>query len=363
MPPIEDERDNDGGEEKRDKRERGPATDVGDARPALDVGDARAARAEARNVARLERMVAEQADHLEILADRLQQEREERRAAELDWLREKDALRERHFELLRQLSERRHVSSRSTSRSRADEVSIAEETESSSEDEDHVGVKKHHVEDSNKKRSCRKQAKTTKKEQGTSEQAEFMAAIRSMAMPKLPPYSGKDDPEGERLEQLVKEFERHSSIAGWKGQLKIQQFALRLTGRALSAYESMSEADRESFPKMLEVFKAKALPLMLESYRSRMFHSRLQENESVQQYAQELQHLFEKAYGRFAVTKGLKDHLLLGQFEQGLWEKWKRELKPPPRTFEEALTLAHTAEAAEKQLLRRSREKGHEGVT
>ena len=91
-------------------------TDVGDARPAMDVGDARAARAEARNVARLERIVAEQADHLEILADRLQQEREERRAAELDWLREKDALRERHFELLRQLSERRHVSSRSTSR-------------------------------------------------------------------------------------------------------------------------------------------------------------------------------------------------------------------------------------------------------
>ena len=83
----------------------------------------------------------------------------------------------------------------------------------------------------------------------------------------------------------------------------------------------------------------------------------------MQQYAQELQHLSEKAYGRFAVTKELRDHLLLGQFEEGLWEKWKRELKPPPRTFEEALTLAHTAEAAGKQLLRRSREKGHEGVT
>ena len=110
-------------------------------------------------------------------------------------------------------------------------MSIAEETESTSEDEDHVGVKKHHVEDSTKERSRRKQAETKKKEdqkgkaaeklhiqggkeQGTSEPAEFMAAIRSMAMPKLPPYSGKDDPGGERLEKFVKEFERHSSIAG-----------------------------------------------------------------------------------------------------------------------------------------------------
>ena len=120
LPPTEDERDVDVGEEERDECAR---------RPATDVGDARATRAEARNVARLERMAAEQADQLDILADRLQQEREERRAAELDWLREKDALRERHFELLRQVSERRYVSSRSTSRSRGDEESIAEEME------------------------------------------------------------------------------------------------------------------------------------------------------------------------------------------------------------------------------------------
>ena len=54
------------------------------------------------------------------------------------------------------------------------------------------------------------------------------------------------------------------------------------------------------------------------------------------------------------MTQGVKDQMLLGAFEQGLQERWKRELKPPPRTFEEALLLAQTAEASEKQSLRRN---------
>ena len=82
-----------------------------------------------------------------------------------------------------------------------------------------------------------------------------MPAIRSMAMPKLQPYN-RDDPEGEKLEQFVKEFERHSQVAGWTDQLNVQQFALRLTGRALTAYESISATDKE---RCLKRFKQRQL--------------------------------------------------------------------------------------------------------
>ena len=225
-------------------------------------------------------------------------------------------------------------------------------TEDTSSDEDrHRGSAA-----SKKKKKRRKKSKESSatEERSVPEQAEFMAAIRSMAMPKLQPYNGRDDPEGEKLDQFVKEFERHAQVAGWTGQLKVQQFALRLTGRALTAYESISEADKETYSNMREAFQAKAAPLLLKSYQSRMFHSRVQEKETVQQYAQQLQHLYDKAYGRHPMTQELKDQMLLGAFEQGLQETWKRELKPPPRTFVDALLLAQTAEAAEKQLMRRN---------
>ena len=163
-----------------------------------------------------------------------------------------------------------------------------------------------------KKKKKKKKSKESSAREGKSvpEQAEFMAAIRSMAM--LQPYNGRDDAEGEKLEKFVKEFERHSQVAGWTGQLKVQQFALRLTGRALTAYESISATDKETYSKMIEAFQAKAAPLLLKSYQSRMFHSRVQEKETVQQYSQQLQHLYEKAYGSFTMTQEVKDQMLKG---------------------------------------------------
>lgn len=69
------------------------------------------------------------------------------------------------------------------------------------------------------------------------------------------------------------------------------------------------------------------------------------------EYASDLQKLLEKAFGCHDMDPTLKDQILLGQFEQGLLVKRKRELKYPIDTFEDALQQARVAEAVEVQLI------------
>ena len=66
----------------------------------------------------------------------------------------------------------------------------------------------------------------------------------------------------------------------------------------------------------------------------------------------------EKAYAEYELDPSLRDMILLGQFEQGLLEKWKKHLRHPIDSFEDALQQASLAEAVEGQLINRSSEIG-----
>ena len=66
----------------------------------------------------------------------------------------------------------------------------------------------------------------------------------------------------------------------------------------------------------------------------------------------------EKAYAEYELNPSLRDTIFLGQFEQGLLEKWKKHLRHPIDSFEDALQQARLAEAVEGQLINRSSEIG-----
>ncbi len=61
------------------------------------------------------------------------------------------------------------------------------------------------------------------------------------------------------------------------------------------------------------------------------------------------------------MTPDLRDKILLGQFEQGLTDKWKHHLKYPMETFDDALHQARLAEAVHEQLLEHTSERRPSG--
>ena len=70
-------------------------------------------------------------------------------------------------------------------------------------------------------------------------------------------------------------------------------------------------------------------------------------NESVDKFAQNLEKLFERSYGRrMGMDENSKEMLKRDFFVQGLWLKWQEKVLPSAKTFDEAL---HQARAAEQQ--------------
>ncbi len=172
------------------------------------------------------------------------------------------------------------------------------------------------------------------------------------SLPKLSRFSGERPDQDDGPELFICEFERHAQLAGWTGKVKRLQFEVHLTGRALKTYDSLPVESRRNYESAKEAWQGKMQPVRLESYRRSQFNSRRQQqDESVSDFALDLQRLMEKAYARHNLDSELRDKILLGQFEQGLLTTWKRHLKYPLETFEDALQQARLAEAVEDQLI------------
>ncbi len=95
-------------------------------------------------------------------------------------------------------------------------------------------------------------------------------------------------------------------------------------------YESLPAQKRREYETARDSLREHLQPVRLESYTRLLFNGRKQRSgESVTDFAQDLQRLMEKAYSRHDLEPSLKDKILLGQFEQGLLTKWKRQLCYP----------------------------------
>lgn len=130
------------------------------------------------------------------------------------------------------------------------------------------------------------------------------------------------------------------------------QFEVHLSGRALRMYESLKEDQKQTYTTARDSLTKVLQPVRLDSYRRSQFNSRRQkEEETVGDFAEALQRLMTQAYAKHAMDNELRDKILLGQFEQGLLPKWKKNLKYPLETFEDGVSQARMAEAVDQQLL------------
>ena len=84
---------------------------------------------------------------------------------------------------------------------------------------------------------------------------------------------------------------------------------------------------------------------------AQMLGRKQRSGESVDDYAQEFERLFDESYGRRAdVDVVFRGVLKRDIFVQGLLLKWQEKVLPTTKTFADALHLARTAEGQERQL-------------
>ena len=123
--------------------------------------------------------------------------------------------------------------------------------------------------------------------------ASLSSLTSTLSLPRLQKFSGDKVDDDEAVDQFLREFERHSVLAGWKGEVKRVQFELHLTGRALRVYENIPSEERCDYEAATKAFRRELQPVLLGSYRHTVFHNRRQqETDSVTDFAHEIQCLF-----------------------------------------------------------------------
>ena len=117
-------------------------------------------------------------------------------------------------------------------------------------------------------------------------------------------------------------------------------------------YEVLPTESKTSFSSAVESLKKRLAPARRDALLSAQLMKRKQlPSESVDQYAQEFETLFDRSYGRRSgMDQESKDLLKHDLFVLGLKMKWQEKVLPSAQTFSDSLHQARTAEEQERQL-------------
>ena len=162
----------------------------------------------------------------------------------------------------------------------------------------------------------------------------------------LTKFSGEDTEDEGAFKRWLHKLERVAELYKWSDGEKLVQFELLLTGRAEKLYKLLSAGEDGSFKSATKALQKRLTPAGREALRSaQLMRRRQQTNESVDEFAQEFETLFEQSYGR---RQGMDESscamLKRDLFIQGLLLKWQEKVLPSPETFADALYQARTME-------------------
>ena len=175
---------------------------------------------------------------------------------------------------------------------------------------------------------------------------------KPMKLPPLPSFAGEDREDVDALDRWLARVEKHSELMHWSERTKLLQFELHLSGRAECMYELLSPVVKSTFEKASQALRERLYPVENEALVSAKLMRRKQlSHESVDEFAQDLEKLFERSYGRRrGMDESSKALLKRDVFVQGLLLKWQKKVLPSASTFSDALHQARAAEQQERQL-------------
>ena len=174
-----------------------------------------------------------------------------------------------------------------------------------------------------------------------------------LSLPTLPTFSGEECRDDEDLfERWVRKLEKYAELESWSDREKLVQLELRLKGRAERLFEVLPSESKSSFKSAVEGLKKRLAPARRDALLSAQLMKRKQlPSESVDQYAQEFETLFDRSYGRRSgMDQESKDLLKRDLFVLGLKMKWQEKVLPSAKTFADSLHQARAAEEQERQL-------------
>ena len=174
---------------------------------------------------------------------------------------------------------------------------------------------------------------------------------RKLTLPPLPKFTG-DKADEDAFERWTRRLSRHAEHEKWTDREKLLQLEIHLAGRAEQIYEVLTSESKATFSKAVDALKQRLHPVRSEALLSAQLMRRKQQySESVDQYAQDFESLFEKSYGRRSgMDLSSKEMLKRDLFVQGLTLKWQEKVLPSAATFSDALHQARLAEEQHKQL-------------
>ena len=176
-------------------------------------------------------------------------------------------------------------------------------------------------------------------------------ALLAQQLPSMPCFSGEQmDGDGENFSEWLEWLELVANTCRWDNQAKLVNVATHLCGSASRFYRSCTPQQRSNYHALTEALRKRFTPVQIQSVQSSRFHERKQgPHESVDDYAQELQRLFHRAYAGAQSQGGgaeaMGQSVLRYQFVAGLRPELKAKVVGCGGSFEELLSKARFEEA------------------
>ena len=150
-------------------------------------------------------------------------------------------------------------------------------------------------------------------------------------LPQIPRFTGEGHGSGESFSEWHEHFENIAKLVGWDDHWKLVHLTSNLRDTASSFHHSCSVDVQSNYQALVAALKRRFTPIRLTAIQAQLFHNRQQgENETVDQFAQELRKLYNLAYAGAACegpqAERMGETLLTNQFVAGLHPELKRKL-------------------------------------
>ena len=175
-------------------------------------------------------------------------------------------------------------------------------------------------------------------------------------IPRISRFTGEGRAVGESFKEWYEHFENVARLTGWDDQWKLAHLTSNLEDTALAYYRSCSAEVRGQYPALVAALERRFTPVRLTAVQAQLFHTRQQQDqETVDQFAQELQKLYNLAYAG-ATSEGpqaerMGQTLLTNQFITGLRPNLKQKLIGVEGRFEEMVLKARFEEAKTREFV------------
>ena len=172
-------------------------------------------------------------------------------------------------------------------------------------------------------------------------------------IPQIPRFTGEGRAVGESFSEWHEHFENVATLAGWNDHWRLVHLTSNLQDTAMAFYRSCSSDVRSKYALLVAAMKRRFTPIRLTAVQAQLFHNRQQqERETVDQFAQDLQKLYNLAYaGEGPQAKRMGQTLLVNQFVTGLRADLKRKLIGTDGSLDELVLKARFEEAKTRELV------------